>query len=100
MKFTVTEEEAREMAQFEEETGCDISAGADWGIHLDKVLELALHQSSSVPQKLRVQLVELLSEQLGKVLSSEEVEELVAGFQVQVQKKVSEKLTSQESAST
>lgn len=98
MKFTVTKEEAREMAQFEEEAGCDISAGADWGIHLDKVLELALEQTELVPQRLQVKLVELLSEQFGKVLSNEEVEELVAGFQAQLQRKVSEKLTTQESA--
>ncbi len=98
MKFTVTEEEAREMAQFEEEAGCDISAGADWGIHLDKVLELALGRTELVPQRLQVKLVELLSEQFGKVLSSEEVEELVAGFQAQLQRKVSEKLTNQEPA--
>lgn len=98
MKFTVTEEEAREMAQFEEEAGCDISAGVDWGIHLDKVLELALEHTELVPQRLQVKLVELLSEQFGKVLSNEEVEELVAGFQAQLQRKVSEKLTTQESA--
>jgi DNA-binding response OmpR family regulator len=98
MKFTVTEEEAREMAQFEEEAGGDISAGTDWRIHLDKVLELALEHTELVPQRLRVKLVELLSEQLGKVLSNEEIEELVAGFQVQVQRKVAEKLTTQESA--
>lgn len=96
MKFTVTEEEAREMAQFEEEAGCDISAGADWGIHLDKVLELALEHTELVPQRLQVKLVELLSEQFGKVLSNEEVEELVAGFQAQLQRKVLEKLTTQE----
>jgi hypothetical protein len=98
MKFTVTAEEAREMAQFEEEAGCDISAGSDWGIHLDQVMALALRQSEPIPvsQKLRSELTEVLSEQLGKVLSTEEVEELVASFQAQVQEKVSEKLASQE----
>ncbi|MBC7824383.1 MAG: hypothetical protein H7126_10965 [Candidatus Parcubacteria bacterium] len=86
MKFTVTEAEAREMAQFEVEVGCDISAGPSWGIHLDKALELALNSVD------RIKLIELLSEQLGKVLSPEEVEELVVGFQVKVQEKVAEKL--------
>jgi hypothetical protein len=38
MEFKITEAEAREMAKFEEEVGCDPSAGADWGIHLDKVI--------------------------------------------------------------
>ena len=42
MRFQITEAEAREMARLEEESGCDISAGLDWGIHLDKVMELAL----------------------------------------------------------
>ncbi len=92
MKFTVTEEEAREMARFEAEVGCDISAGADWGIHLDKVLEMTLNRFA------QVKLTELLSEQLGKVLSQEELEELVASFQAQVQEKISEKLTARKSA--
>jgi hypothetical protein len=43
MEFKITEAEAREMAKLEEESGCDISAGPDWGIHLDKVMALGLH---------------------------------------------------------
>ena len=43
MDFRITEAEAREMARLEEESGCDISAGPDWGIHLDKIMELALY---------------------------------------------------------
>jgi hypothetical protein len=46
MEFRITEAEAREMARLEEESGCDISAGPDWGIHLDKVMELAIHSGS------------------------------------------------------
>ena len=42
MEFRITEAEAREMARLEEECGCDITAGPDWGIHLDKIMELAL----------------------------------------------------------
>jgi hypothetical protein len=45
MRFQITEAEAREMAKLEEESGCEISAGPDWGIHLDKVMELALYPS-------------------------------------------------------
>ena len=86
MKFTITEAEAREMARFEEETGCDISAGADWGIHFDQVLEVTLNRVD------RAKLIELLTEQLGKVLSIEEVKELVSGFEAKVQEKVNEKL--------
>jgi hypothetical protein len=43
MEFRITEAEAREMARLEEECGCDVTAGPDWGIHLDKIMELALH---------------------------------------------------------
>jgi hypothetical protein len=53
MKFKITEAEAREMARLEEESGCDISAGRDWGIHLDKVMELALHESRGSGKHLR-----------------------------------------------
>lgn len=44
MRFQITEEEAYEMARLEEECGCDISVGLDWGIHLDKVMEIALYR--------------------------------------------------------
>ncbi|KAM3096140.1 hypothetical protein ACKFKF_23415 [Phormidesmis sp. 146-12] len=85
MKFTVTEAEARQMAQFEEEVNCDISAGSDWGSDFDQVLELVLTQIDNA------KLTELISEQLGQVLSLEEVKELVASFQSQVREKVAEK---------
>lgn len=91
MEFKVTEEEAREMARFEAETNCDISAGPDWGIHLDKVIELALHQVNPS------QLVDLVHGQLGNVLSIEEVEDLVANFQAQAQAKVAAKLSPRQS---
>ncbi len=42
MEFKITEEEAREMARFEEQVGGDISAGSDWGVHLGSVMALAL----------------------------------------------------------
>lgn len=92
MKFTVTEEEAREMARFEAEVGCDISAGADWGMHLDSLLERALNHVD------QVKLIEFLFEHLGQVLSQPELEELVTGFQAQVQKKIAEKVTTRNSA--
>ena len=39
MEFKITEAEARAMAKFEEEVGFALSAGNDWGIHLDKAIE-------------------------------------------------------------
>jgi hypothetical protein len=92
MEFKITAEEALEMAKFEVETNCDISAGADWGIHLDKVMELALTPIDPAP------LLELIHHQLGNILSPEEIEALVANFQTQAQAKIAEKLTLQKSA--
>jgi hypothetical protein len=45
MEFKITEAEAREMAKLEKEVGCNLSAGADWGIHLARVMELGLNQT-------------------------------------------------------
>jgi hypothetical protein len=92
MEFKITAEEALEMAKFEAEANCDISAGSDWGTHLDQVMAVALNQIN--PAKL----VEVLSQQLGNILSSEEIEDLAANFQMQALAKVSEKLALQKSA--
>jgi hypothetical protein len=88
MKFKITEAEAREMAEFEAEVGCDLSAGADWGIHLDRVMELALNQDE------RGKFITLLSEQFGNVMSMEEIEEVAASFQMQIQERLASKVTS------
>ena len=45
MRFQITEAEAREMAKLEEECGCDISAGPDWGIY-SKQTKILLFSSS------------------------------------------------------
>jgi hypothetical protein len=47
MEFKISEAEAREMADFEESVGCDVSAGPDWGIHLDKVIEFVLDNAQT-----------------------------------------------------
>ena len=86
MEFKITEAEAREMAKFEEEAGCDISAGADWGIHLDRVMGLGLDRSS------RARFIDLLSEQFGDVMSVEEIEEVAASFQMQIQARLAGKV--------
>ena len=46
MEFKITEAEAREMVRFEEEVGCDISVGIDWGVHFDKVIDFVLEQAN------------------------------------------------------
>jgi hypothetical protein len=82
MEFNITEAEAREMAQLEEESGCDISAGPDWGVHLDQGMALALQLGN------HNKFIALLSEQFGTVLSSEEIEEVATSFQMQIQERL------------
>jgi hypothetical protein len=69
MEFKMTEAEAREMARFEEAVGCDISAGPDWGVHFEKVIELVLNQGGNQKS------IDPLTEQLGSVISPETIEE-------------------------
>lgn len=94
MKFKITEAEAREMAKLEEEVGCDVSAGTDWGIHLDKVIELALNPVDSAEPTLcgRGKFIDLLNEQFGNVMSSEEIEEIASSFQMQIQERLAGKI--------
>jgi hypothetical protein len=92
MEFKISEAQARAMARFEEEAGCDISAGADYGVHLDKVMAMALHPIDRVP------LVELLSHQFSNVLSREEIEEVATSFQVQLQERIMTKIANQKLA--
>ena len=93
MKFKITEAEAREMAKLEEEAGCDVSAGTDWGIHLDKVMELAFNPFDSAEPTLRERgkFINLLNEEFGNVMSSEEIEELASSFQMQIQERLADK---------
>jgi hypothetical protein len=60
MEFKITEAEAREMARFEEEVGCDLIVGTDWGIHLDKLIELALIRAAD-PSGIRGIIVHTIS---------------------------------------
>jgi hypothetical protein len=96
MEFKITEAEARAMAEFEAEVGVDISAGADWGIHLDRVMELAIDSEyRTLPDRFaHGKFVELLSEQFGSVMSAAEIEEVAASFQSQIQQRLASKVTS------
>jgi hypothetical protein len=94
MEFKITEAQARAMARFEEAADCDISAGPDYGVHLGKVMALALNQVEVD----RGQFVELLSQQLGNVLSREEIEEVASSFQAQLQARLAEKVATRQSA--
>jgi hypothetical protein len=94
MEFKITEAQARAMARFEEEAGCDISAGPDYGVHLGKVMALALNQVEVD----RGKFVDLLYDQLGNVLSREEIEEVASSFQAQLQARLAEKVATRQSA--
>jgi hypothetical protein len=87
MEFKITEAEAREMARFEEEVGCDISAGPDWGIHFGKVLEFVLNQPD------HGKFIELLNKQYGTVLSPEEIEDVAVSLQAQLQERLEGKVS-------
>lgn len=65
MEFKITEAEAREFARQEAAAGCDLGAGFDWGASLGTFLASA---NSYVDHE---QLVELLCDRLGTVLSQE-----------------------------
>jgi hypothetical protein len=92
MAFKITEAQARSMARFESEAGCDISAGPDYGVHLGQVMTLALHPVD------REKFVDLLCDQFGSVLSPEEIEEVASSFQMQVQERIARKLVPQQAA--
>jgi hypothetical protein len=95
MEFKITEAQAREMAKLEEEVGSDLSAGADWGIHLVRVMELAIDsEDRTLPVRFaHNKFVDLLSEQFGNVLSREEIEEVASSFQSQIQARLASKVT-------
>jgi protein-arginine kinase activator protein McsA len=92
MQFQISDAQVRAMARLEIEAGCDVSAGPDYGIHLGKVMELAFHQVN------REKFVNLLSQEVGNVLSREEIEEVASNIQAQIQELVAEKVSSQQSA--
>ena len=78
------------MARFESESGCEISAGPDYGVHLGQVMSLALHPVD------REKFVQLLCDQFGTVLSQEEIEEVASSFQMQLQERIAKKLVPQQ----
>ena len=96
MELKITEAEAREMAKLEEESDCDISAGPDWGVDLDKVMALGLHPGDSSEPTLRDRnkFIDLLSEQFGSVLSLKEIEEVATSFQMQIQERLAGRVAS------
>jgi len=64
--------------QIEDEADCDISAGLDYGQNLDKYLELLSRHERPISH---VKFLEILTDEVGIILSKEEIEKLADEFQ-------------------
>ncbi|GAP99693.1 hypothetical protein [Leptolyngbya sp. NIES-2104] len=91
MDARFTEAAARELAQLEAEAGGMTNAGFDFGDRLGEAVRLDLFNRDADT------VAQVVTARFGNVLSEQEVQELVAQFQVQVQEKVAEKLADQSS---
>jgi hypothetical protein len=76
--FDIDDEELLRMNQIEEECGCDVIAGVDHGVNLGSYLRQTMNSISYD------QLREILNSKTGKVLSSEDVDEIVSEIQSQM----------------
>jgi hypothetical protein len=76
--FDIDDEELLRMNQIEEECGCDVIAGVDHGVNLGNFLRQTTNSISYD------QLREILNSKTGKVLSSEDVDEIVSEIQSQM----------------
>ncbi len=76
--FDIDDEELRRMNQIEEECGCDVIAGVDHGVNLGNYFCQTMNSISYD------QLKEILNSKTGKVLSPEDVDEIVSEIQSQM----------------
>jgi hypothetical protein len=74
--FEIDEEELLRMNQIEEECGCDVIAGIDHGVNLGNYLRQTMNSISYD------QLKEILNSKTGKVLLTEDVDEIVSEIQL------------------
>jgi len=92
MTFKISPEDLREMARIEEEAGCDIEAGFDWGRSAGAYIASS---SSYIDRK---KLLALLQEELSTLLDAEEIDAIATDLQNRAKALVLEKLQSAESA--
>jgi hypothetical protein len=76
--FDIDDKELLRMNQIEEKCGCDVIAGVDHGVNLGNFLRQTMNSISYD------QLKEILNSKTGKVLSSEDVDEIVSEIQSQM----------------
>ena len=92
MEFKITEAEAQRLAEVETEAGGMISAGPDLGDRLGDVIRLELFGVD------RNKVVKLLNTEFGNVLSRDEIEEVAADLQTQIERRLIQKMVGQKSA--
>ena len=92
MEFRITEAEAQRLAEVETEAGGMISAGPDLGDCLGDVIRLELFGVD------RNKVVKLLNTEFGNVLSRDEIEEVAADLQTQIERRLIQKMMAQKSA--
>ena len=89
MKFHISEAEAQQMAQLEEEAGGVISAGPNFGDRLGEVIRLELFGVK------REKVMELLHGQFGNVLSQSDIEEVAVNLQAQIEARLVQNISLQ-----
>jgi hypothetical protein len=92
MEFMITEAEAQRLAELETEAGGMISAGPDLGDRLGDVIRLELFGVD------HNKVVKLLNTEFGNVLSRDEIEEVAADLQTQIERRLIQKMVAQKSA--
>jgi hypothetical protein len=92
MEFMITEAEAQRLAELETEAGGMISAGPDLGNRLGDVIRLELFGVD------HNKVVKLLNTEFGNVLSRDEIEEVAADLQTQIERRLIQKMVIQKSA--
>ena len=92
MEFMITEAEAQRLAELETEAGGMISAGPDLGDRLGDVIRLELFGVD------HNKVVKLLNTEFGNVLSRDEIEEVAADLQTQIERRLIQKMVIQKSA--
>lgn len=92
MEFMITEAEAQRLAEVETEAGGMISAGPDLGDRLGDVIRLELFGVD------HNKVVKLLNAEFRNVLSRDEIEEVAADLQTQIERRLIQKMVVQKSA--
>ncbi len=86
MTFKIDREQLRELAAIEAESGCDITAGLDWGSHTATYLRCSGRYLD------REKLLLLLQEELGNLLTPEDIEAIAIELHNRTQDLVTAKL--------